>query len=384
MEMEYGFGDIFLCVLCVLGVGGEGKRTLKKTFRTSPVAIDNFRQKQYNRGIPGREVDPLARTLFILCIMLFGVNSITASADQQSLLVLAVSDFSGNNSALCQAVTETVLTDLAKSRKLTLVERAQLRQAMNELRLQRSGLTENVEMARVGRLIGATHVVVGSVSVNEQRVILNARVLDVRTGTLYAGAAENTEGWSDELFALAHDLANRLHQRLTGESLPGFAQPEATPALTPTEQPIPTPTSTPAPDWENLPDSPAIAYALGKGWMRLFADGSFRPHEPVSERYFTEILRRLARRYGLDDSRWFAVGDGSGTVSRMAAVRAVDVLVSGRSAYFLDVPPWAITWLNNSPHKPLTRAHLARLLQIAEEQLRSRITSSASASSVLR
>ncbi|MGQ9487138.1 MAG: CsgG/HfaB family protein [Armatimonadota bacterium] len=327
----------------------------------------------------------MARSLFIMCVISLVVSGMVAfGEDQRPLPVLAVADFSGNNPALCQAVTETVLTDLAKSRGLTLVERAQLRQAMNELRLQQSGLAEGAEMAHAGRLIGATHVVVGSVSVNEHRVILNARVLDVRTGTLYAGAAENTEGWSDEIFALAHDLANRLHYRLTGESLPGFTEPvspsvESTPAL-----PIAMPTPVPAPDWENLTESPAIAWVLGKGWMRLFADGSFRPYEPVTERYFYETLRRFARHFGRDDTRWFPAGDGSGTVTRITAVRAVDALVSGKPTYFLDVPPWAITWLNNSLHKPLTRAHLARLLQLAEEQLRSRITSSVSVSSVLR
>lgn len=351
---------------------------------SSPGGIDNYCQKKYKGGIPVREVNPLARSLFVMCVIPLVVSGMVALGDQRPLPVLAVADFSGNNPALCQAVTETVLTDLAKSRGLTLVERSQLRQVMNELRLQQSGLTEGTEMARAGRLIGATHVVVGSVSVNEQRVILNARVLDVRTGTLYAGAAENTEGWSDELFALAHDLANRLHCRLTGESLPGFTEPvspsvESTPSL-----PIATPAPVPAPDWENLTESPAIAWALGRGWMRLFADGSFRPYEPVTERYFHETLRRFARHFGRDDTRWFPAGDGSGTVTRMAAVRAVDALILGKSTYFLDVPQWAIDWLNNSPHKPLTRAQLARLLQLAEEQLRNRITSSASASSVLR
>lgn len=323
----------------------------------------------------------MGRLLIVMWVIPFVVSGMVAlGEDQRPLPVLAVADFSGNNPALCQAVTETVLTDLAKSRGLTLVERAQLRQAMNELRLQRSGLADGVEMAHAGRLIGATHVVVGSVSVNEQRVILNARVLDVRTGTLYAGAAENTEGWSDEIFALAHDLANRLHHRLTSESLPGFTEPvspsvESTPAL-----PIAVPTPVPAPDWENLTESPAIAWALGKGWMRLFADGSFRPYEPVTERYFYETLRRFARRFGRDDSRWFPAGDGSGTVTRMVAVRAADALVSAKPTYFLDVPPWAVDWLNNSPHKPLTRAQLAGLLQLAEEQLQNKITSPTAAS----
>ncbi|MGC8783951.1 MAG: CsgG/HfaB family protein [Armatimonadota bacterium] len=325
----------------------------------------------------------MVRKIFLLLLAILAVSRAPANDGQHPPPVLAVSDFTGDNPALCQAVTETVLTDLAKSSKLTLVERAQLRHAVNELRLQKTGLTETGDMARAGKIIGATHVVVGSVNVNEQRVILNARVLDVRTGALYAGAAVNTEGWSDELFALAHELANRLHHRLTGESLPGFTEPPPQSPTTGPSAPIATTApAAPTPDWENLPESAAIAYVLMKGWMRLYADGSFRPYEPVTQRYFYETLRRLARRYQVDDSRYFPAGDGAGNISRIEAVRALGMLITGRHTYFLDVPDWATTWLGNTPHKPLTRAQFAVLLKLAEEQLQRKITPAATASSV--
>jgi len=325
----------------------------------------------------------MVRKILLSVLALLAVSRAPANNDQHPLPVLAVSDFTGDNPALCQAVTETVLTDLAKSRKLTLVERTQLRHAMSELRLQKTGLTQGSDMAQAGKIIGATHVVVGSVNVNEQRVILNARVLDVRTGALYAGAAVNTEGWSDELFALAHELANRLHHRLTGESLPGFTEPPPQPPTSEPSAPVATATpAVPPPDWENLPESAAIAHVLMKGWMRLYADGSFRPYEPVTERYFYETLRRLARRYQIDDTRYFPAGDGAGNISRIGAARTLGTLVAGRHTYFLDVPDWATTWLANTPHKPLTRAQFAALLKLAEEQLHRKITPLATASSV--
>ncbi len=319
---------------------------------------------------------------FWVFVVLAGVG-LSAQARQPAVPALAVSDFTGDNPSLCQVVTETVLTDLAKSRRITLVERAQLREALNELRLHKSGLVGLNEMASAGRLIGATHVVVGSVGVNEGRVILNARVIDVRTGALYAGAGENTEGWSDELFGLAHELANRLHYRLTGEPLPGYPEPassaqsanrsEAEPVLA-----VPPP----APDWANLPETPAIANALGKGWMRLFADGSFRPWETVSERYFYETLRRFARRYQLNDAHLFPHAAGDSALSRLKAVRIADTLFGRPSAYFLDVPEWAGQWLTKGVHKPLTRAQFAELLYLLEEQAQRAITPIASSSSV--
>ncbi len=328
----------------------------------------------------------MVRKLPLVLAFILTVLAIPTRSEQGSSLVLAVSDFTGDSPSLCQAVTEIVLTDLAKSRRLTLVERAQLRQALSELRLQRTGLAENSDMARAGKIIGATHVVIGSLSVNEQRVILNARVLDVRTGALYAGAAVNVEGWSDELFALAHELANSLHYQLTDEVLPGvFAPPVVTvsgEASSAEDFAASSTVSSPAPDWENLPESAAIALALANGWMRLFADGSFRPYEPVTERYFYETLRRLARRYQLDDSRYFPSGDGTNVVSRIEAARVAGTLVTGKPVYFLEVPEWAVSWLSNTPHKPLTRAQFAVLLRQIDEQLQRKITSATAASSV--
>jgi len=326
----------------------------------------------------------MVRGLFFILLFATTVFATPFKGEQGSPLVLAVSDFTGSNPALCQAATEIVLTDLAKSRRLTLVERAQLRQALNELRLQKTGLTESGDMARAGKIIGATHVVIGSLSVNEQRVILNARVLDVRTGALYAGAAVNVEGWIDELFALAHDLANRLHHRLTGEALPGFAEPPPPVAtelasLVSSDMPLP---KTPSPDWEHLPERAAIAQVLVKGWMRLFADNSFRPYEVVTERYFYETLRRFARRYSLDDARLFPAKEGTNIMTLLAAARAIETLITGRATYFLEVPPWCQSWLRDTPQKPLTRAQFAELLVLAEAQLQRRITSPTAAPSV--
>lgn len=322
-----------------------------------------------------------SRSFILLPLIAVGL---AASAAQKPAPVLAVSDFAGDNPSFRQAVTETLLTDLAKSRRLTLVERAQLRQAVSELRLHKSGLADPSDIPQAGRLIGATHVVIGSVHVNEGRVILNARVLEVQSGALYSGMAENTEGWSDELFALAHELANRLHYRLTGEPLPGFVEPAPKPSelaetVNATSATVAPP---PAPDWTNLPESAAIASALGKGWMRLFADGSFRPYETVSERYFLEVLRRFARRYQLNDAHLFPSGDGAPTMSRLKAVQIADTLLGSQPRYFLELPSWAADWLATGAHKPLTRSQFAVLLRILEEQAVRKITSFTSAPSV--
>jgi len=159
---------------------------------------------------------------FLLC------TQVAYSANE----VIAVSDFVGKPADIGQEIAETLGTDLAKSDRITLVERAQLGQALRELRLQSTGLTEPAQAKRVGKLIGADAIIVGSFYVRANQIVINARVVDVRTGKVMKGRAENIQGKLSDLYTLLGDLANRLHLRLTGLELassePSSAKPVST------------------------------------------------------------------------------------------------------------------------------------------------------------
>src|SRR5262249_61328273 len=85
-------------------------------------------------------------------------------------LPVAVLEF-GNASAdrdldsLGKGLQSMVTTDLAQVPSFKLVERARLRDLEGELKLGRSGLVDNATAARVGKLLGATHLVAGTFTV---------------------------------------------------------------------------------------------------------------------------------------------------------------------------------------------------------------------------
>ena len=105
-------------------------------------------------------------------------------------------------------VAETMVSDLKKSGKLAVVERAQIDKAMAEIALQASGGTEESTAARVGKMTGAKTVVVGSFQQAQQQLRLNARFVAVETGEV-VGAAKTT-GPVGEVFLLQDQIIGKL------------------------------------------------------------------------------------------------------------------------------------------------------------------------------
>lgn len=85
-------------------------------------------------------------------------------------------------SALGYGLAELLANDLARSSRLTVVERLRIDAVLRELRLASSGAVDSTSAARVGRLIGARRLIVGAVrQLPGGDVQITAQVADVVT-----------------------------------------------------------------------------------------------------------------------------------------------------------------------------------------------------------
>jgi TolB-like protein len=125
-------------------------------------------------------------------------------------------------------LADTLLTDLARSEHLRLVERAQIGRTLTELRLQSTGLTEPQQVQKIGKILGADRLIVGSYLLHGTDILINARLLDVHTGRVAPGSAANANGSRDDLQPTVERLAGRLHRRITGTDLPTEGDPAPT------------------------------------------------------------------------------------------------------------------------------------------------------------
>lgn len=204
------------------------------------------------------------------------------------------------------ALADLLATDLSRSARVTLVERARLGEVLRELDLGSAGRVDSATVPRVGRLLQAQRLLVGSVSTmgDARTVRLGVRVADVGTGAL-AGAVDAQAPLSD-ILAAEKALALRLFESL------GVV-------LTPAER---------AAVEQRPTNNLGALLAYGRGVQRQL-DGDFRGALDEFRR-----ARRLdpgfrAARDRADQARTLSESGGGGSPVSVPGVRAVDAAVAG-------------------------------------------------------
>lgn len=132
-------------------------------------------------------------------------NSLTGS----SIAVLDFSYSDGRDSRDGVVVSERVIMELVKSKKVTVVERRELEKVLKELKLGQTGLIDVNSTKDIGRMVGAEAVILGSLTeLPEGKLELNARVISVSSGTVIAATSNE----------LKKDWLDQYKQRLVSES----------------------------------------------------------------------------------------------------------------------------------------------------------------------
>lgn len=111
-----------------------------------------------------------------------------------------------------RGLAELITIDLARSSQLTVVERARIQALLDELALQTSGATDATTNVRAGKLIQAGRIVSGQILQNEQRLRVDAAIVNTQTAGLAGGAAnENT---IEQLFTIQKAIVLQLFDSL--------------------------------------------------------------------------------------------------------------------------------------------------------------------------
>lgn len=119
-----------------------------------------------------------------------------AKAEPANKLTLAVLPFHDKSEdpslkGAGESVADFVAIELGLDPTFTLVERARLAEVMQEMRLNSLGIMDPNDAARVGRLLGASHVVMGTIARLGESRVLTARIVRVESGQIVGGSAEN-------------------------------------------------------------------------------------------------------------------------------------------------------------------------------------------------
>jgi TolB-like protein len=140
-----------------------------------------------------------------------------APAGRTSVAVADFDFFSSDKSLsyLQQGVPAMMCTDIAQIRALdVLARKTMLDEIRKEQQLAEDGLIDKATAARAGKLLGATFLLGGAVHVEENRLRLDAQVIDVETGRVFFSTT--VSGAKDEASALEAQLAEQVAESMCG------------------------------------------------------------------------------------------------------------------------------------------------------------------------
>lgn len=122
---------------------------------------------------------------------------------------------------LSGGIADLLITELSANPGIRVVERDNLKKLMDEQNLSTGGRVDQETAVKVGKLLGAHHMIFGGFVTDGRGTIrLDARAVDVETSAIEH--VETVQGKQDDLMALIDQLATKLN---TGMKLPDIPKP---------------------------------------------------------------------------------------------------------------------------------------------------------------
>ena len=109
---------------------------------------------------------------------------------------------------LASGAAETMISDLKKSGSLAVVERAQIDKALGELLLEGKDVSDDAAATKVGKLVGAKTIVLGSYQKSGKQLRINVRFVAAESGVVLDTA--KLTGPLESVFMLQDQIVDRL------------------------------------------------------------------------------------------------------------------------------------------------------------------------------
>lgn len=147
----------------------------------------------------------------------FKVDSLRTDTDAASKRqTLAVLYFENNSVAdreamegLSKGLSAMLVTDLMGSSGLRIVERERIQFLLDELKMQKSEYFDQTAAVKVGKLLGAHNLVMGSFSkIDKSKIRIDARLVKTETGEILR--SEKIEGRPNQLAKLQNELSAKV------------------------------------------------------------------------------------------------------------------------------------------------------------------------------
>ncbi|MCP4760400.1 MAG: hypothetical protein GY870_01380 [archaeon] len=132
-------------------------------------------------------------------------------------LRIAVMNFesSGVTELLSQTVSELIRIEMINCGKYNIIERDQLNKILKEQNIQQSGCTDVTCAVKVGKILSARKILIGTVMKIGDKIVITARIVDVQSG-IGEFSAKQVAATEKELDQAVIILTKKLSQKIEG------------------------------------------------------------------------------------------------------------------------------------------------------------------------
>ena len=117
--------------------------------------------------------------LIALTILIFFTSFLFA--DKMNIAVLDL-EARGVDNAISLNVSDLIRTEMINSGRFTVLERAQLKAILKEQSFQQTGCTDISCAVKIGKLISANKILIGSIMKFGGKIVISGRIVDVEKG----------------------------------------------------------------------------------------------------------------------------------------------------------------------------------------------------------
>ena len=109
----------------------------------------------------------------------------------ERIVIAPFENINGRGDAVPRILQEMFTTDFIKAKHFKVLERDQLQSALTELHFQLSDLSDPAKAKKIGKLVGAAYVLLGSISDTGTSTSINARIVSIESGESVAAEDED-------------------------------------------------------------------------------------------------------------------------------------------------------------------------------------------------
>jgi TolB-like protein len=143
------------------------------------------------------------------------MTAFAAPAKSRTTIAILAFDYSGKDPSLDplrEGLAQMLISDASSLPNVQVVERARLKALIEEQKLARTGSVDPASAARVGKLLGARFLVLGSYFDLGQTMRLDARIVEVETGKIVRAVGATGNG--ADFWGIEQDLSKKINDAI--------------------------------------------------------------------------------------------------------------------------------------------------------------------------